>query len=757
MAEGLDVLNEGGAAQMDDSRIAQLTHYISRGWALVPLHDVSGGSCSCSRGPSCKSAGKHPIVDQWQRPEHLVVTPDALTRWLASRPAANWGLATGVVSGVWCVDYDPNHVTDHVAAAATFALLQAAGTWSQRTGSGGQHWLFALPEDFVPNNSAKRLPAGFDVRGARRGEVSGGMIVLAPSVSGMGPYLVLQDGPVRAAPAEVVGLVRPAPPRERAAAGPVVLTSAVAEQIGRYVLSGLDGEIGRLREAPDGTRNNTAITTAFRCVELANTGLVSRESVQAAWWAAGKAHPLGTHVPDAELLGVWGRAERHVGDRPADLSGVGGPAGWMGGVGIGPFAAGGAAPSLGQSGSPGGHALRGALQGALQGVAGQVTGVTEAEVDPVEAMLAAMLDVEQLRALPPPQPLINGVLDLDTTAWLIGQSGSYKSFVMLDLAAHVGLGRSWRGHDVRQGEVIYIAAEGARGMRLRVDAWEREHGPMKGVRFLPMPVQANGPQWGVLVQACRRVGPVMVIVDTQARVTIGLDENSNSDMSTYAERVDEIKRATGACVVTVHHLGRNGTNARGASAIDGAQDAELRVHRTGAYQIELHMDKQKDQEEAPPITIRLRRSGGGTDPDTGRDLSSLVLDHTAETPVLAGAPKVDVQRHRALLLFQVVADVLRAGGEGITREQIGTLFRELPEIAELAPATRRSAWHRAWALLLSRGRVMRYGTSQRFSVFAPPDGAADGLITMNDGSAEDMPPVGWQIHWPESDRPDTKS
>src|SRR6185503_17313929 len=164
--------------------------------------------------------------------------------------------------------------------------------------------------------------------------------------------------------------------------------------------------------------------------------------------------------------------------------------------------------------------------------------------DAVDALLAEMLSVEELLTMPNPRPLVAGLLDLDTASWLIGKPGSYKSFVALDLAAHVGTGKPWHGHDVTQGEVVYIVAEGVGGTRLRVAAWQRVHGPMTGVRFLPRPVQAGDANaWAVLVEACRRVGPALVIIDTQARVTVGMDENDNTEMGGYIERADEIKRA----------------------------------------------------------------------------------------------------------------------------------------------------------------------------------------------------------------------
>lgn len=743
-----------------DARVAQLRMYLARGWALVPLHDVGDGVCSCRLGAACRSAGKHPRAAEWQRPEHLVRDEAGLAAALARWPSCNWGLATGLISGCWALDYDPKSV-DPARATEVDAIIGqclAAAAFVQRTGSGGMHFVFALPEDFVPNNGTGGLPPGLDVRGARRGEAGGGQIVLAPSVSGTGVYQVLHDrgGPLTLAPEVVTAMVRPAPPRQRVAPASIVAVSS--GQAAAYVAAAVNGVVEKLRAAPVGTRNNAAITTAYRLIELMNTGLVDRDAAYAAWWAAGMAHPEGVIVPESELAGVWGRAERHVGDAPADLSGVGGPSGWWGGDVV-HF---GHAPSVAPP--DGGLSAAGGATGYPQGVHGAADNDRTSpdiagqgpDIDPVTAMIARMLTPEQLDERPNPEPLVNGVLDLDTCTWLIGASGSFKSFVALDLAAHVGRGEAWRGHAVRQGLVIYVVAEGDRGMKLRQAAWRREYGPLKDVLFLPEPVQADERRtpgvgaWSVLVEACRRLRPALVIIDTQARVTIGLKENDNSDMSYYADQADRLKRATGACVLTVHHLGRSGGDARGASSIDAAQDAELKVERNGkSMTCKLIVDKQKDQAEGTPTVITMRRSDGGTDPQTGRDLSSLVLEpFSATVPQLGemSGTKQDIGRRRALALFQLLHDLLPGGGEGITRAEIRALFYGLPEIAALGDDGRRKAWVRAWALLLQRGRVMRYGSSQRFAVFPPPDGAADGMLTSNSGGPDDAPPDGWTLH-----------
>lgn len=257
----------------------------------------------------------------------------------------------------------------------------------------------------------------------------------------------------------------------------------------------------------------------------------------------------------------------------------------------------------------------------------------EAAVDPVEALLARMLDRDALDTLKPPTPLIRDLLDLESESWIIGAPGGFKSFVALDWAGHVATGRQWRDRPVTQGRVVYVAAEGKKGIPLRVKAWEAMNGVrMDGVLFLPEPVQvSNATAWSVLVEACRRIGPVLIVLDTQARITVGIDENSNGQMTVLTEAVRRLKEATGACVLVVHHTGRNGEDARGASAIDGAQDTEIKVERPtkkerATLTATISMDKQKDGDESTSFEVQLRVMDLGVDEESGRPLSSLALE-----------------------------------------------------------------------------------------------------------------------------------
>ncbi len=193
----------------------------------------------------------------------------------------------------------------------------------------------------------------------------------------------------------------------------------------------------------------------------------------------------------------------------------------------------------------------------------------------------------------------------DSVVWLIGKPGSGKSFVALDLAACVGTGESWQGYGTRQGVVLYLVAEGVHGVKQRVRAWESAMGQkMAGVRFLPMPVQVDQDgSWDALVRLTGEIQPTMVVLDTQARITVGLEENSNTAMGRFVAQIERLRQASGSCVLIVHHTSRSGENGRGASTVDGALDTIINVEKAEEI-ITLRCTKQKDAAEWDPIKLR---------------------------------------------------------------------------------------------------------------------------------------------------------
>ena len=187
-----------------------------------------------------------------------------------------------------------------------------------------------------------------------------------------------------------------------------------------------------------------------------------------------------------------------------------------------------------------------------------------------------LLTVAEARALPPMAPLIEGVLDLDSMAMLYGRRGSYKSFMALDWALCVANGTRWHSRPTTQGTVVYLVGEGLNGFVQRIDAW-RAHHPMQGETNLllyPEAVNLLSPSSvGPFADECARVGASLVVIDTLSRCFVGGEENGGKDGSIGVEQLDVIRKRTGACVLLVHHAGKDAERgSRGWSGWEAAAD-----------------------------------------------------------------------------------------------------------------------------------------------------------------------------------------
>lgn len=224
----------------------------------------------------------------------------------------------------------------------------------------------------------------------------------------------------------------------------------------------------------------------------------------------------------------------------------------------------------------------------------------------LDQLRSALVDTHGLDDISDPQPLIGeDIMFRDSLVWLVGKPGSFKSFVGLDIAGCVGTGEPWQGYEVHQGLALYIIAEGVRGTKKRVRAWEKAAGrAMDGVKFLPIAVQSKVPeQWAALVTLARELKPTVIVLDTQARVTVGVEENSNTEMGEFVDQAERLRRACGACVIIIHHIGRNGDTGRGATTLDGAMSTIAKVTKD-ELRVTLECQKNKDGPEWDEIALR---------------------------------------------------------------------------------------------------------------------------------------------------------
>ncbi|MCQ6250875.1 AAA family ATPase [Streptomyces malaysiensis] len=258
--------------------------------------------------------------------------------------------------------------------------------------------------------------------------------------------------------------------------------------------------------------------------------------------------------------------------------------------------------------------------------------------DPVDALLAELLDTSSLDNMPALEPLVGDLLHLDSLARIVGPSGHMKSFVTIDFAGHVGTGMKWHGHYVRQGTVVYLVAEGARGIRKRVRAWEQHYGlRMDNVLFLPRPVQAMSPEWDTLIEAMRRLAPSLIVIDTQARVSVGVEENSAKELGLVVDRMEQLRAATAACVLVIHHTGHVGEHGRGSSSAKGALQSEMHVSKKGDSAknivVTMKVGKQKDDEQGGDLQFGLKvvTLHGEAKPD-GSPVTSVILESLDQRP-----------------------------------------------------------------------------------------------------------------------------
>lgn len=591
----------------------------------------------CPSGPYGEIDAKGDRAARCTRDGHGAgaVEYDLPARWQLTVPARVWlerwqpGWALAAVGGHAAdfLDIDPRN-----GGEASFAEVRDAGHWPtvfgvQRTPSGGEHDLISP----VGERKVTGLLPGLDYQGGAADGQGRGFVWIAPTVrrskvDGVSrayhwtqePDLEWlsefdRDAVTGSSDPSLDGLrlrlaghrarrtERMQDARERSHSAARVFTPAAMEHFLQFTEAPLrSARVGEIEERAN----------AYACA-LSHfvPDVLSAEQAQDRLLAA-----LGQTAYDpAHPASRW-TAEKFV----AVISDVGGraPADW--------------------------HAVAG-QEGAVPGAAGVDLTQTLASVDPagdeVTALLAEMVTADDLASREPPRYLIDGLLQFDSESWVIGEPGSRKSFVVLDMAAHVAAGQAWQGRRVNRALVVFIVAEGAGGSAARIRAWQKRYGAMgDGIRFLPRPVQAARAQdWAVLVHACQRLAGaakadgrgLLVVLDTQARVTVGLKENDATDMGVFIDAVRAIREASGACVLTVHHTGRRGGDARGSSAIDGAQTTELKVVKEaggagGGLYGRLITEKQKDITEAEPVLLKFDVVDLGTDAD-GRPLDSLVV------------------------------------------------------------------------------------------------------------------------------------
>jgi hypothetical protein len=238
-------------------------------------------------------------------------------------------------------------------------------------------------------------------------------------------------------------------------------------------------------------------------------------------------------------------------------------------------------------------------------------------------------DIFEFLKRPAASWFIKGVLPKAGLAVVFGESGSGKTFYVLDMVSAIARGQQWRGMKTTQGRVVYICAEGESGFRTRLTAHCKHH----GIDQMPLGVIGDAPNFMEkndikdLIAAVKSYGPTdIIVVDTFAQVMPGANENSGEDVGRALAHCKALHRVTGALVILVHHSGKDSSKgARGWSGLRAAADAEIEVVRAPQMR-SATITKLKDGEDGEEYGFTLTTVVIGQD-DDGDDISSCVVTH----------------------------------------------------------------------------------------------------------------------------------
>ncbi len=258
------------------------------------------------------------------------------------------------------------------------------------------------------------------------------------------------------------------------------------------------------------------------------------------------------------------------------------------------------------------------------------------------------IPLHEFVSAPSPSWMIKGILPHSGLAMIYGASGSGKSFLAIDIALSIALGSEWCGKKVSQGNVVYIAAEGAAGIRKRFKAYALHHSldtkniPISAIEDAP---NLHGNDATRLLSEIQKVeGVRVVVVDTLAQSSPGADENSAKDMGAILSKCKKIQEETGALVILIHHSGKDSSKgARGWSGIFAAMDTVIEVRSNKETRI-AKITKQKDGEDGIEYSFALHPITLGWDDDDDEITSCIVVyvEHENVTVGVRGKWQVSI-------------------------------------------------------------------------------------------------------------------
>lgn len=560
----------------------------------------------------CVPHGKEPATKEgW----HIATDdPAQIAEWQRVNPDFNWAVATGP-SGLFVIDVDPAGLDwwgrllerDPEIRAAVEAAFQV------RTPRGGLHIYFKGEGP----STASRIAEGIDTRGGimRDGKiVSGGYVLLPGSKTDKGSYSALPGGAINPLPEAIAKII---PERKKTdTLGLEKRPDADQPRNVQWAMDLIENYVATGRVSVQGSGgNNVAFQVAASILDKAISPGVCFELL----WEHWNPH-CSPPWDDWELETIVRNAANYGEDTEGGVKG---------------FQANADAFSKfeGQEFEP------------------PMPSERRDRIQPLHNYADNVQD---------PTWLIPGLLPAHGIGMLYGESGSFKSFLALDMALSLAFGipGQWGAPPVKN-DVLFLAGEGpVATAKKRWPAWmewqdiqfRSDHRFFIGPE---VPLYTDSTAWEnvKLDLADLKAKPSLIIIDTLTRLITGLDENSAKDASMVTKFMEQLARYYECCVLAIHHTGKDqNKGARGSSAFYANMDFVIstRLKQGGT---ELRVKKQKDADVQDEVSNFAVKEVG----------ASIVLERTA---TLADVdPKKSRSRYSWANVDEVIQVLNSLGGE----------------------------------------------------------------------------------------------
>lgn len=497
-----------------------------------------------------------------------------LAQWDAGMANLNWGINAGA-SGLFVFDVDPSGLDRWNELQATIPGLReaVAASYTVRTPRGGYHHYF---EGFGPTTAGAIAP-GIDTRGGyvdeRTGKLKSLGYVVAPgskTVAGPktvdGEYVAL-GGSIFPMPAPVLQLV---PEKKKGAA--LGLARDVDKDNPRNIKTARDLLENYVRDGNVSVEGHGGDNTAFKvAASILDKGI-----------SPGMAYELLDEMWNPHCSPPWEDWELEQKINNALKHG-----------------------EETESGAKGFETN----ENAFAHFAGQT--VADDPVTPKRKFRLQLIH-DYAASVKDPTWLIKDFLPAQGTGILYGYSGSFKSFIALDMALCLAYGHAgqWGAPPVKH-DVIYFAGESPRGAaRFRKPAWQAWQGldGNEDHRFFLYPYVPpfqDKEQWEDIRQQIEELGirPSLMITDTMTRLMTGMDENATKDANQITSFLENQANHYDCFNLAVHHTGKDESRgARGNSAFYSNLDTALYLKKkNGGVALTVKNHKEADPKDGETL------------------------------------------------------------------------------------------------------------------------------------------------------------